>query len=279
MNEYLSQFASQLRRDILRMTFNAASGHPGGSLGCADFFAFLYNEILRYRPAYFTIDGHGEDVFLLSNGHISPVWYSTLARTGFFGTDELQTFRKLNSRLQGHPSPHDGIPGVRIASGSLGQGLSVAIGISISKKLRNDDHLTFVLMGDGELQEGQVWEAAMYGAAKKIDNLIAFVDYNGLQIDGPTEKVLSLGQLDEKWKAFGWKVLTMNGHDFDEMRSVINEAIENCGKGVPTVILMKTTMGKGVDFMENNHKWHGSPPNADQLKLALEQIPETLGDF
>lgn len=279
MNEFLSQFAAQLRRDVLRMTFGASSGHPGGSLGCADLFSLLYNEILRYRPAYFSLDGSGEDVFLLSNGHISPVWYSTLARTGFFDTGELATFRKLNSRLQGHPSPHEGIPGVRIASGSLGQGLSVGIGMALAKRLNGDDHLVWVLMGDGELQEGQIWEAAMYAGSKKVDHLIGIVDYNGIQIDGPVDQVLTLGQLDQKWKSFGWNVLSMNGHDFDDMRQTLQDAIQHSSKGEPTVILMKSTLGKGVDFMENNHKWHGSPPNAEQLKSALAQIPETLGDY
>jgi len=279
MNEFLSQFAAQLRRDVLRMTFGASSGHPGGSLGCADLFSLLYNEILRYRPAYFSLNGSGEDVFLLSNGHISPVWYSTLARTGFFDTAELATFRKLDSRLQGHPSPHEGIPGVRIASGSLGQGLSVGIGMALAKRLNGDDHLVLVLMGDGELQEGQIWEAAMYAGSKKVDNLIGIVDYNGIQIDGPVDQVLTLGQLDQKWKSFGWNVLSMNGHDFDDMRLTLKDAINHSSKGVPTVILMNSTLGKGVDFMENNHKWHGSPPNAEQLKTALAQIPETLGDY
>lgn len=279
MNDSLSQFASQVRRDILRMTFNAASGHPGGSLGCADFFTVMYQEFLKFNVSDFTADGYGEDVFLLSNGHLSPVWYSTLARTGFFKVEELNSFRKLDSRLQGHPSPHEGLPGIRIASGSLGQGLSVAIGIALSKKLRNDPHLTFVLMGDGELQEGQVWEAAMFAGSKEVDHLIAVVDYNGLQIDGTTEKVMSVEPLDEKWKAFGWKVMTMDGHNFDDMRSTLSKAKDMAGNGLPTVILMRTIMGKGVDFMENNHKWHGTPPNADQLHSALTQIDETLGDF
>ena len=278
-NTKLAEIASQVRRDILRMVHAVSSGHPGGSLGCADFLTFLYFEKLRFDSNNFTMDGKNEDLFFLSNGHISPVWYSVLARSGHFPVAELATFRKLSSRLQGHPSTDKKLPGIRMASGSLGQGLSVAIGAAISKKLNQDSHLVFTLHGDGELQEGQIWEAAMYAAANKVDNLIATIDFNGRQIDGDVEQVLPLGNLYDKWKAFGWQVLEMDGHDFDEIRSVMLKAISLTGKGKPIVIIMKTEMGQGVDFMMGTHKWHGSAPNDQQLEAALAQLQETLGDY
>ena len=278
-NTKLAEIASQVRRDILRMVHAVSSGHPGGSLGCADFLTFLYFEKLRFDSNNFTMDGKNEDLFFLSNGHISPVWYSVLARSGYFPVAELATFRKLYSRLQGHPSTDKKLPGIRMASGSLGQGLSVAIGAAISKKLNQDSHLVFTLHGDGELQEGQIWEAAMYAAANKVDNLIATIDFNGRQIDGDVEQVLPLGNLYDKWKAFGWEVLEMDGHDFDEIRSVMLKAISLTGKGKPIVIIMKTEMGQGVDFMMGTHKWHGSAPNDQQLEAALAQLQETLGDY
>ena len=278
-NTKLAEIASQVRRDILRMVHAVSSGHPGGSLGCADFLTFLYFEKLRFDSNNFTMDGKNEDLFFLSNGHISPVWYSVLARSGYFPVAELATFRKLSSRLQGHPSTDKKLPGIRMASGSLGQGLSVAIGAAISKKLNQDSHLVFTLHGDGELQEGQIWEAAMYAAANKVDNLIATIDFNGRQIDGDVEQVLPLGNLYDKWKAFGWEVLEMDGHNFDEIRSVMLKAISLTRKGKPIVIIMKTEMGQGVDFMMGTHKWHGSAPNDQQLEAALAQLPETLGDY
>jgi len=278
-NIKLAEIASQVRRDILRMVHAVSSGHPGGSLGCADFLTFLYFEKLRFDSKNFTMDGMQEDLFFLSNGHISPVWYSALARSGHFPVSELATFRKLSSRLQGHPSTDKKLPGIRMASGSLGQGLSVAIGAAISKKLNHDNHLVFTLHGDGELQEGQIWEAAMYAAANKVDNLIATIDFNGRQIDGDVEQVLPLGNLYDKWKAFGWEVLEMDGHNFDEIRSVMLKAISLTRKGKPIVIIMKTEMGQGVDFMMGTHKWHGSAPNDQQLEAALAQLPETLGDY
>jgi len=278
-NIKLAEIASQVRRDILRMVHAVSSGHPGGSLGCADFLTFLYFEKLRIHSSNFSMDGKQEDLFFLSNGHISPVWYSALARSGHFPVSELATFRKLSSRLQGHPSTDKKLPGIRMASGSLGQGLSVAIGAAISKKLNHDNHLVFTLHGDGELQEGQIWEAAMYAAANKVDNLIATIDFNGRQIDGDVEQVLPLGNLYDKWKAFGWEVLEMDGHNFDEIRSVMLKAISLTRKGKPIVIIMKTEMGQGVDFMMGTHKWHGSAPNDQQLEAALAQLPETLGDY
>ena len=278
-NIKLAEIASQVRRDILRMVHAVSSGHPGGSLGCADFLTFLYFEKLRIHSSNFSMDGKQEDLFFLSNGHISPVWYSTLARSGHFPVSELATFRKLSSRLQGHPSTDKKLPGIRMASGSLGQGLSVAIGAAISKKLNHDNHLVFTLHGDGELQEGQIWEAAMYAAANKVDNLIATIDFNGRQIDGDVEQVLPLGNLYDKWKAFGWEVLEMDGHNFEEIRSVMLKAISSTGKGKPIVIIMKTEMGQGVDFMMGTHKWHGSAPNDQQLEAALAQLQETLGDY
>ena len=275
----LKDLTTQVRRDIVRMVHAVNSGHPGGSLGCAEFFVALYNEIMDYNDDGFNMDGKGEDIFFLSNGHISPVWYSVLARKGFFKLDELNTFRKINSRLQGHPTTHEGLPGVRVASGSLGQGLSVAVGAALAKKLNQDDHLVFSLHGDGELQEGQIWEAAMFATARKVDNIIATVDYNGRQIDGDVEDVLDLGDLAGKWKAFGWDVLEMNGNDIEDVIKTMNEAKTHTGKGKPVVILMRTEMGNGVDFMMGSHKWHGVAPNDEQLESALAQNPETLGDY
>lgn len=275
----LEKIASQVRRDIVRMVHAQASGHPGGALGCADFFTALYFEILEHDPYKFEMDGKDVDLFFLSNGHLSAVWYSVLARSGYFDVEELATFRKIDTRLQGHPTPAEELPGIRIASGSLGQGLSVALGAAKAKKLNNDDHLVYVLMGDGELQEGQVWEAAMFAAAKKYDNIIATVDYNGKQIDGPVDSVLSLGDLKAKWEAFGWIVLEMNGNIMSEILSTLKEAVKLTGKEKPVVILMKTEMGMGVDFMMGTHKWHGSAPNDEQLEKALSQLEETLGDY
>lgn len=274
----LEQTATQVRRDIVRMVHACQSGHPGGSLGCADLFVALFFEVMERNPG-FDMDGVGEDLFFLSNGHISPVFYSTLARAGYFEVSELATFRKINSRLQGHPTTHEGLPGVRVASGSLGQGLSVAIGAALAKKLNKDNHLIYVLMGDGELQEGQIWEAAMFAPHNQVDNLIAIVDYNGQQIDGSTEHVLSLGDLKAKWEAFGWNVLEMNGNNMSDTLRVLSEAKQQAGKGQPTVILMRTEMGNGVDFMMGSHKWHGIAPNDEQLASALNQLEETLGDY
>jgi transketolase len=278
-NNKLVEIASQVRRDVLRMVHAVNSGHPGGSLGCADFLSFLYFEKLRINAENFTMDGKEEDLFFLSNGHISPVWYSVLARSGYFPVSELATFRRLSSRLQGHPSTDKKLPGIRMASGSLGQGLSVGIGAAISKKLNQDTNLVFTLHGDGELQEGQIWEAAMYASANKVDNIIATIDFNGRQIDGDLDDVLPLGNLSEKWKAFGWEVLEMDGHNFNSIRNVMDSAISLTGKGKPIVIIMKTEMGQGVDFMMGTHKWHGSAPNDQQLEAALEQLAETLGDY
>ncbi|MFA5781938.1 MAG: transketolase [Bacteroidales bacterium] len=277
--EELKSLAKQVRRDILRMTHAVNSGHPGGSLGCADFMVALYNGAMEHDPENFTMDGTGQDVFFLSNGHISPLWYSVLAHAGYFPVKELSTFRRLNSRLQGHPATAEHLSGIRIASGSLGQGLSVAIGAAIAKKLNNDNKLVFTLHGDGELQEGQIWEAAMFAAAKNIDNLIATIDYNGKQIDGPTEKILSLGNLKAKFLAFGWDTLEMNGNDMEEVIQTLKIAKAHTKKGKPVVILMKTEMGYGVDFMMGTHKWHGVAPNDEQLAKALAQLPETLGDY
>lgn len=274
----LKQIASQVRRDIIRMVHGVQSGHPGGSLGCADYFTALFFETMEHKPE-FNMDGLNEDVFILSNGHISPVYYSSLARSGYFPVSELSTFRKLNTRLQGHPTTHEHLPGVRIASGSLGQGLSVAIGVALSKKLNNDSHLVFSLHGDGELQEGQIWEALMFAAHHKVDNLITTVDWNGQQIDGPTSQVMGLGNIREKFDAFGWETLEMNGNDMDEVVATLNKAKSMTGKGKPIAIMMHTIMGKGVDFMENDHNWHGVAPNDEQLQKALDQLPETLGDY
>jgi len=278
-NNELKQIASQVRRDIVRMVAAVSSGHPGGSLGCADFFTMLYFEVLKHNPKAFEMNGKDEDLFFLSNGHISPVWYSVLSRSGYFPVAELNTFRKISSRLQGHPSPAKGLEGIRMASGSLGQGLSNAIGAAQAKKLNGDNSLVYVLHGDGELQEGQIWEAAMYAPAHKVDNLIATIDYNGRQIDGDVDDVISLGDLKGKWQAFGWDVLEMDGHDFEDMRKVLAEAKAKTGNGKPIVILMKTEMGQGVDYMMGTHKWHGSAPNAEQLASALNQLEETLGDY
>ncbi len=274
----LERKATQIRRDIVRMVHSCQSGHPGGSLGCADFFTALFFEIMD-RKSGFDMDGSGEDLFFLSNGHISPVFYSTLARAGYFPVEELASFRRINSRLQGHPTTHEGLPGVRVASGSLGQGLSVAIGAALSKKLNNDPHLVFSLHGDGELQEGQNWEAAMFAAHHNVDNLIATVDRNGQQIDGPTKEVMNLGDLKAKWSSFGWTVLEMQGNVMHEVVKTLNQAKAGAGKGKPQVILMHTTMGNGVDFMEGTHEWHGIAPNDQQLASALAQLEETLGDY
>lgn len=278
-NKELQKIVSQVRRDIVRMVAAVSSGHPGGSLGCADFLTYLYFEGMKHNPENFSMDAKDEDVFFLSNGHISPVFYSVLAHVGYFPVSELATFRKLNSRLQGHPSTDKKLPGIRMASGSLGQGLSVAIGTALTKKLNGDNSTVFTLHGDGELQEGQIWEAAMYAAANKMDNLIATIDYNGRQIDGDLEDVLSLGNLEAKWQAFGWDVLSMNGHDFDSIRETMQNAKSKLGNGKPIVIIMKTEMGQGVDYMMGTHKWHGSAPNAEQLQSALNQLEETLGDY
>lgn len=275
----LEDFASQVRRDIVRMVHAVQSGHPGGSLGCADFFTCLYKEVLNHNPTNFNMDGMGEDLFFLSNGHISPVFYSVLARVGYFPVAELSTFRKLNTRLQGHPTTHEGLPGVRIASGSLGQGLSVAVGAALAKKLNKDNSIVYSLHGDGEIQEGQIWEAAMYAAGNKVDNLISTIDYNHKQIDGDIDDVLPLGDLRAKWEAFGWKVLEMDGHNIQNILDTLSQAKSMTGNGQPIMIIMKTEMGQGVDFMMGTHKWHGSPPNDEQLASALGQLKETLGDY
>ncbi len=275
----LTKIATQVRRDILRMTHAVQSGHPGGSLGCADLLVALYFNVLKHDNAKFDMQGANQSVFFLSNGHISPVWYSVLAHSGYFPVKELNTFRKLNTRLQGHPTTHEHLPGVRIASGSLGQGLSAACGTALAKRMSGDKELVYCLCGDGELQEGQVWEAAMFGTAHKVDNLVAIIDCNGLQIDGPVDKVLPGGDLHQKWVSFGWEVLSMDGNNMDDVLRVLDLAARSCGKGKPVVILMKTIMGKGVDFMENNYKWHGSAPNDEQLKTALAQLEETIGDY
>ena len=275
MNEDLENLVPQVRRDILRMVHAVNSGHPGGSLGCVEFFVTLYKRILE-------VENHSnqKDMFILSNGHISPVYYSTLARSGYFDVKELDTFRKINSRLQGHPTNHDGLPGINISSGSLGQGVSVGLGLALSKKLNNDSSLVYVLTGDGELQEGQNWEAFMYASANKVDNIIITVDYNGQQIDGSTEDVLDIGDLKQKFEAFGWKVLEVEeGNSLDKVYETLSIAKENSKKGKPIVILMKTVMGNGVDFMMHTHEWHGKAPDDDQLKIALNQNPETLGDY
>jgi len=277
--QQLTAIASQVRRDILRMVAGCNSGHPGGSLGCADFLTVLYFEVMKHNPDHFSMDGSKEDLFFLSNGHISPVWYSVLARSGYFPIEEMATFRKLNSRLQGHPSVDKHLPGIRMASGSLGQGLSVAIGAAQAKKLNNDSALVYTLHGDGELQEGQIWEAAMYAAANNVDNVIATIDYNGRQIDGDVEAVLSLGNLSQKWQAFGWEVLEMDGHNIPEIIETLKTAEKMSRNGKPIVIIMKTEMGQGVDFMMGSHKWHGVAPNPEQLAAALGQLEETLGDY
>lgn len=275
----LSAIASQIRRDIVRMVHGASSGHPGGSLGCADFLTALYFKVMKHDPS-FNMDATNEDVFFLSNGHISPLFYSTLARSGYFDIKELASFRRLNTRLQGHPATHEHLPGVRIASGSLGQGMSAAIGAALTKKLNKESAVVYSLHGDGELQEGQIWEAAMFAAHHQVDNLISTVDWNGQQIDGPTKKVMSLGDLPAKFAAFGWEVIQLEkGNDVDEVVKTLEYAKTFIGKGKPIVILMKTEMGKGIDFMEGSHEWHGIAPNDEQLAKALAQLPETLGDY
>jgi transketolase len=274
----LKRMASQVRRDILRMVHQSQSGHPGGSLGCTDYLVALYFKIMKHDSS-FNMDGIGEDLFFLSNGHISPVFYSVLARSGYFDPSELKTFRKLNSRLQGHPTTHEHLPGVRIASGSLGQGMSVAIGAALAKKMNKDNSLVFSLHGDGELQEGQNWEAAMFAPHNKVDNLISAVDVNGQQIDGPTAKILDLLDIHAKFTAFGWEVIHTNGNVMEDVVSAFEEAKSKTGKGKPIMILMKTEMGKGVDFMEGSHKWHGIAPNDQQLEEALAQLEETYGDY
>ena len=278
--EQLEIRVQQTRRDILRMVHAVNSGHPGGSLGCGEFFTALYGKIMNYSTD-FNMDGIGEDLFFLSNGHISPVFYSTLARSGFFPVEELETFRKIDSRLQGHPTTHEGLPGVRVASGSLGQGLSVAIGAALAKKLNNDDKLVYTLHGDGELQEGQIWEALMYAAGKKVDNIISTIDYNGQQIDGSTKNVLDLGDLHAKLSAFGWLVLEeKEGNNLQKVIEVLEKAKSETGKGKPVAIMLHTEMGNGVDFMMGTHAWHGKAPNDEQLEKALEQNPETeLKDY
>jgi transketolase len=280
MTPQLHDLPSQVRRDILRMVHAVQSGHPGGSMGCTEFFVALYFDILRHTPAPFNMDGQGEDLFFLSNGHISPVFYSVLARSGYFSVEELNTFRKLDSRLQGHPTTHEGLPGVRIASGSLGQGLSVAVGAAQAKKLAGDDRLVFTLHGDGELQEGQIWEAALYAGAKNVDNLISTIDANGQQIDGSTDEVMPMGDIGSKFAAFGWDVMHIQqGNDLDAVRSGLRAAIAKTGKGKPVCVVMHTSMGHGVDFMAGTHKWHGIAPSDEQLEAALAQLPETLGDY
>jgi transketolase len=279
MNMELNKIASQVRRDIVRMVSGASSGHPGGSLGCADFLTVLYFDVMNINAENFDMDGMNEDIFYLSNGHISPVWYSVLSRKGYFPVSELGTFRKLSTRLQGHPSTDKGLPGIRMASGSLGQGLSCALGTAQTKKLNGDNSIVFTLHGDGELQEGQIWEAAMYAAANNVDNVIATVDYNGRQIDGDVDDVMSLGNLTEKWQAFGWEVLEMYGHNIEEIQTTLAKAKEMSGNGKPIVIIMTTEMGQGVDFMTGTHKWHGVAPNEEQLADALSQLEETLGDY
>ena len=276
--EELERIATQVRRDIVRMVHGAQSGHPGGSLGCTEYFVSLYFRIMSHDKS-FNPDAVGEDLFFLSNGHISPVWYSTLARAGYFETAELAEFRKLDSRLQGHPATEEGLPGIRIASGSLGQGLSAALGAAQAKKLNDDNHLVYVLMGDGEQQEGQVWEAAMYAAHHKIDNVIATIDYNGQQIDGPVSEVMSLLDLKAKWQAFGWEVIESDGNDMASLVDCFEKAQSLCGKGKPVLNLMTTEMGQGVDFMVGTHKWHGIAPNDEHLASALGQLEETLGDY
>ena len=274
----LENIASQVRRDIIRQVHYASSGHPGGSLGCADLLVALYFEIMDHNPD-FNMDAKGEDLFFLSNGHISPVLYSTLARAGYFPVEELASFRKLNSRLQGHPATHEGLPGVRVATGSLGQGLSVSVGVALSKKINKDNKLVFCLTGDGELQEGQIWEAAMFAAHKKVDNLITIVDWNGRQIDGDTEDVMDLGDLKAKWQSFGWSVLEMEGNQMKSVVDTLKEAVDNAHQGKPQVILMRTEMGYPIDFMVGTHKWHGVAPNEEQTEQALSQLEETLGDY
>jgi transketolase len=274
----LQEIATQVRRDIVRMVHAVQSGHPGGSLGCADFLTVLYFDVMRHNPS-FDMDGKGEDIFFLSNGHISPLFYSVLARSGYFPVSELSTFRKINSRLQGHPTTHEKLPGVRMSSGSLGQGLSVAVGAALAKKYNGDERLVYSLHGDGELDEGQNWEAILFAAHKKVDNLIATIDYNGQQIDGSTDQVMGLGDLGAKFSAFGWEVISMEGNDVEAVRQGLSKAQSLTGKGKPVAIIMHTEMGKGVEFMEGSHEWHGIAPNDEQLSRALAQLPETIGDY
>lgn len=276
--DHLNKLCTQIRRDIVRQVFNCQSGHPGGSLGCTEYFVALYFHLMKHNPS-FHMDGKGEDLFFLSNGHISPVWYATLARAGYFPVQELATFRQINTRLQGHPATHEHLPGVRVASGSLGQGLSVAVGAALAKKLNKDSHTVYVLMGDGEQQEGQVWEAGMFAAHNKVDNLIATIDYNGQQIDGPVDQVLSLKDLKAKWEAFGWTVLESHGNNLPELIATLEKAKSLLGQGKPVMNLMRTAMGYGVDFMMGSHKWHGVAPNEEEFKKAMAQLEETLGDF
>ena len=275
----LERIAAQFRRDIVRMVHAVQSGHPGGSLGCADFFAAMYFNLLDHDPSDFSMDGLGQDLFFLSNGHISPVWYAALARSGYFPVSELATFRKLHSRLQGHPATKEGLPGIRIASGSLGQGLSVGIGAALAKKLNRENKLVFTLHGDGELQEGQIWEAALFAAHNKVDNIISIIDRNFQQIDGPTEDILGMGDIGRKFAAFGWTVLEMDGHNLEEIIDTVNQAKGLTGKNTPIVIVMHTDMGKGVDFMEGTHEWHGKAPNDALFERAMAQLPVTLGDY
>ena len=275
----LKNYVAQTRRDIVRMVHGVQSGHPGGSLGCTEFMTVLYQNVLRHNPTSFNMDAKDEDVFVLSNGHISPVFYSALAHSGYFPVSELATFRKLNSRLQGHPTTHEGLPGVRIASGSLGQGLSVACGIAQAKKLNKEDKLVYVLMGDGELQEGQVWEAVMYAAHNKVDNLIATVDVNGRQIDGDTKDIMGFTELKSKFEAFNWNVISMDGNNLEDVQDTLSKAGVLSGNGKPICILMNTEMGNGVDFMMGSHKWHGIAPNDEQLEDALAQNPSSIGDY
>ncbi len=275
----LEKIASQVRRDILRMIHAKNSGHPGGSLGVTDLLVSLYFDVMNHNPNEFTIDGNGQDLFFLSNGHVSAAWYSVLARSGYFPIEELSTFRAINTRLQGHPTTAEHLPGIRVASGSLGQGLSVACGAALAKKLNNDSSYVYCLMGDGEINEGQVWEAALFAQAREIDNIIAFVDYNRKQIDGSTDEVMNLGNLTKKWESFGWDVLECNGNKIHELIETIEEAQTRTNNKKPIMVIMKTEMGMGVDFMMGTHKWHGVAPNDEQLENALSQLEETLGDY
>lgn len=275
----LQTIASQVRRDIIRMVYDVKSGHPGGSLGCTDFLTALYFKYMKHNPEKFELTGNNEDVFFLSNGHISPVFYSVLARSGYFPVSELSTFRKLNTRLQGHPTTHEGLPGVRVASGSLGQGISVAAGLALQKKLAGDNSTVWVLTGDGELQEGQIWEAVMFSKHYQVDNMIVTVDFNQAQIDGSTGDVLGITELSSKFLAFGWEVFEMDGNDYQSIDNVIPQAQQKLGMGKPIVIIMKTEMGQGVDFMMGSHAWHGKAPNQEQFEKAMAQLPETLGDY
>ena len=280
MNNSIELIPSQVRRDILRMVHDVQSGHPGGSMGCTEFFVALYFKLLNHSPKPFNMDGNNEDIFFLSNGHISPVFYSVLARSGYFPVEELNTFRKIDSRLQGHPTTHEGLPGIRVASGSLGQGLSVAIGAAHAKRLSGDKNLVFTLHGDGELQEGQIWEAVLYAGSKNIDNIIATIDANGQQIDGSTDDVMAMGDIGLKFEAFGWQVIRIeDGNDLSKVIDGLTSGIKYSRKGKPICIIMKTEMGAGVDFMTGTHKWHGIAPNDEQLEIALSQLPETLGDY